>query len=91
MGTAARLGLCVMLLLAAGLAAHAWAWPTRYRQIYPLLSRTCVAAMAGLLAASVGLPALGVPVWAFFAAATLNVFAFLLLWLPRLRGRLSRE
>jgi hypothetical protein len=91
MDATAGLGLFAMLLLAAGLAAFAWQWPARYRQSYPLLSRACVAAMAGLLGASVALPALGVPIWTFFAAATLNVFSFALLWLPRLRRSISRE
>lgn len=74
------------LLLALGPAWLAHHNPRSYRRIYPLLSRLCVAAMGVLLAANVGLPALGVPAWPFFAAATLNALLFSLLWLPRLRG-----
>lgn len=75
-----------LLLLAVGPAWLAHRNPRSYRRIYPTLSRLCVAAMGVLLAANVALPALGVPSWPFFAAATLNVLLFTLLWLPRLRS-----
>jgi len=79
--------LCTALVVAAtvALAMLAWRDASRYRRVYPALSRACVVAMVCLLAAHLTAPALGVPAWTFYAAATLNMFLFALLWLPRLR------
>jgi len=80
------LSMAIAFLLLAWLVRLAWAEPRRYRRAYPTLSRICVALLAALLLANRAAPALEVPVWSVFAAATLNALLFALLWLPRLVG-----